>query len=235
MIVAFDLDDTLYPEKDFVKSGFRAVARVLHERFEIDEDEALAVMWTSLERDGRGRQFDEVVAFFGLSGRQSVQQLLRTYRHHRPAISLPRESRAVLQKLKSRPLYVVTDGHKIVQQNKIDALGLAAWLRHAYITHRYGIANRKPSVRVFELMLRRERCGPEELVYVGDDPSKDFLGLRPLGVRTIRVRTGRHAETAAPASDDAEYTISSLAGVPDLVTSMEQGSDPAPGPVARQR
>ena len=89
MIVAFDLDDTLYPEEDFVKSGFRAVARVLNRRFQIDEEEALAVMWTSLQRNGRGRQFDEVVAFFDLSGRQSVKDLIRTYRHHKPSISLP--------------------------------------------------------------------------------------------------------------------------------------------------
>jgi putative hydrolase of the HAD superfamily len=222
VIVAFDLDDTLYPEEDFVKSGFRAVARVLHQRFQIDEDEAVAVMWTSLERNGRGRQFDEVVAFFDLSGRQSVKELVRTYRHHIPSISLPRESTAVLEQLKSRPLYVVTDGHKIVQQNKIDALGLAPWLRHAYLTHRYGIENRKPSVHVFELMIRRECCRPEDLVYVGDDPSKDFRGLRPLGVRTIRVRTGRHSEVVVPASQDAEYTMSSLAGIPDAVLRMEE-------------
>ncbi len=222
MIVAFDLDDTLYPEEDFVKSGFHAVARMLHQRFQIDEDEALTVMWTSLERNGRGRQFDDVVAFFDLSRRQSVKELVKTYRHHVPSISLPRESKAVLEQLKSRPLYVVTDGHKIVQQNKIDALGLDPWLRHAYLTHRYGIENRKPSVHVFELMIRREHCRAEDIVYVGDDPSKDFRGLKPLGVRTVRVLTGRHAAVVVPANADAEHTLPSLAGVPDLVIGMEQ-------------
>ena len=32
-LIAFDLDDTLYPELSFVQSGFRAVARVVEERF----------------------------------------------------------------------------------------------------------------------------------------------------------------------------------------------------------
>ena len=44
-------------------------------------------------------------------------------------------------------------------------------------------------------------------MYVGDDPSKDFRGLRPLGVRTVRVLTGRHAALAVPSDADAEFTL----------------------------
>jgi putative hydrolase of the HAD superfamily len=221
VIVAFDLDDTLYPEETFVRSGFRAVAAALHERWGVDEQEAFDTMWTSLRERGRGTQFDDVVAAFGLARRQSVAELVRVYRHHQPQISLPRESAAVLEALRPRPLYVVTDGHKIVQQAKIDALGIAPYLRHAYVTHRYGIGNRKPSTYVFELMMRRERCGPADLVYVGDDPNKDFRNLRPLGVHTIRVTTGRLAEAVVPAAEDAEWTVASIAAVPAIVAELE--------------
>jgi putative hydrolase of the HAD superfamily len=127
----------------------------------------------------------------------------------------------VLEALAPRPLYVVTDGHKVVQKAKIDALGVAPYLRHAYITHRYGIKNRKPSTHVFELMMRRERCGPGELVYVGDDPSKDFVNLRPLGVHTVRVTTGRLAAMVVPGAQDAERTVSHLGAVPAVVGELE--------------
>jgi putative hydrolase of the HAD superfamily len=150
-----------------------------------------------------------------------VRELVRVYRHHRPAIAVPEESRLVLERLAPRPLYVVTDGHKVVQQNKLDALGLKPFLRHAYVTHRYGVAHRKPSVRVFELMMRRERCAAADVVYVGDDPSKDFRNLRPLGVHTIRVRTGRHAGVVVPPEEDAERTVASLAAVPAIVSELE--------------
>ncbi|MGI8944837.1 MAG: HAD family hydrolase [Thermoleophilaceae bacterium] len=223
MIVAFDLDDTLYPEETFVRSGFEAVAHALERRWGVDQGEAFELMWDSLERDGRGRQFDAVVERLGLAGRQPVAELVRTYRHHRPSISLPPRSRAVLQALAPRPLYVVTDGHKVVQQRKIDALGIAPLLRHAYITHRYGIRHRKPSPRVFELMLRRERCAAREVVYVGDDPSKDFRSLRPLGIRTIRLLTGRHAGVTVPAAEDAELTLPGIDGVPAAVAEIEAG------------
>jgi putative hydrolase of the HAD superfamily len=221
VIVAFDLDDTLYPEETFVRSGFRAVARALSERWAVSEQEAFELMWGSLERSGRGHQFDDVVDALGLRGRQSVRELVAVYRRHRPDIVLPAESQAVLEALLPRPLYVVTDGHKVVQQNKLEALGLAPYLRHAYITHRYGIHNRKPSARVFELMMRRERCEPGDIVYVGDDPSKDFVGIRPLGVHTVRVRTGRHGTAVVDPEQDAERAVATLAGVPSVIAELE--------------
>lgn len=219
MIVALDLDDTLYPEETFVKSGFRAVAHALSERWDVDEDEAFDVMWRSLQERGRGSQFDDVVSHFGI--RQSVAELVRVYRHHRPAISLPEESRRALEALRPRPLYVVTDGHKVVQQNKLDALGIGPLLRHAYVTHRYGIAHRKPSTRVFELMLRREGGTPSDLVYVGDDPAKDFRGIRPMGIHTIRVLTGRHSVVEVAAEHDADLTVAGMAEVPAAVEELE--------------
>lgn len=221
MIVVFDLDDTLYPEEAFVASGFRAVAEALSERFGIRREDSLAIMWRSLEERGRGRQFDDVVEGLGLAGRQSVAELVRIYRHHSPSIELPHESRAVLEALAPRPLYLVTDGHKVVQQNKIDALGVDSYVRHAYLTHRYAIRYRKPSVHVFELLRRRERCAAEDVVYIGDDPSKDFRGLRPLGYHTLRVLTGRHASAVVPAVDDAERTLDGLSEVPAAVRDLE--------------
>jgi putative hydrolase of the HAD superfamily len=221
VIVALDLDDTLYPEESFVRSGFQAVARRLHERWGVAVEEAFEVMWRSLESRGRGTQLDDVVEHFGLDGRQSVRELLKVYRHHPPSISLPPESRAALEALQPRHLYVVTDGHKVVQQSKIDALGLPPFVEHAYLTHRYGIRNRKPSPYVFELLMRRERCAAGNLVYVGDDPSKDFRGIRPLGVRTIRVATGRHSGVVVPAAKDAERTVASIADVPAVVQELE--------------
>lgn len=221
MIVALDLDDTLYPEEAFVHSGFRAVARALHERWGADEKETVETMLRSLERTGRGSQFDAAVAHLGLNGRQSVAELVRVYRHHTPSIELPEESRRALEELASRPLYLVTDGHKVVQQAKIDALGIRPFIRHAYLTHRYGIANRKPSPRVFELIMRRERCEPGELVYVGDDPAKDFRGIRPLGIHTLRVLTGRHAVVEVPEAQDAERAVKTIADVPAVVAELE--------------
>ena len=90
MIVAFDLDDTLYDERTYVASGFRAVADALADRWGVDAGEAVAVMDRSLETYGRGRQFDDAVRHFDLGGRQSIRPLVDVYRRlQQPVSSFP--------------------------------------------------------------------------------------------------------------------------------------------------
>lgn len=220
MIVAVDLDDTLYDERTFVESGFRAVASHLERTRGLPAAESFAVLCSSLDSAPRGRQIDDLLAHWGLRGKQLVWELVHVYRHHRPSLSLPDDSRAALDVLQraGHRLYLVTDGHKVVQANKVAALGVSRYFEHCYLTNRYGVAHNKPSPRVFELMLQREGAAPSQLVYVGDDPAKDFVGVRRLGGHTIRVRTGRHAAvTAASAEFDADVEVGSFAEVPAAV------------------
>jgi putative hydrolase of the HAD superfamily len=220
MIVAVDLDDTLYDERTFVESGFRAVASHLEQTRGLPAAESFAVLCSSLDSAPRGRQIDDLLAHWGLQGKRLVSALVHVYRHHPPSLALPEESRAALDALRQagHRLYLVTDGHKVVQANKVAALGVARYFEHCYLTNRYGTAHNKPSPRVFELMLRREGAEPSQLVYVGDDPAKDFVGVRRLGGRTIRVRTGRHSAVAArDAGHEADLEVASFAQVPAAV------------------
>ena len=60
-LVAFDLDDTLYPEREFVHSGFTAVAQYLDD-LGIIEAESFFTTATSLFTTGaRGNIFDLVL------------------------------------------------------------------------------------------------------------------------------------------------------------------------------
>lgn len=205
MIPIFDLDDTLYDEASYVRSGFGAVARWGEERFGQDAAESLAEMEALLAGNGRGRVFDD-----WLRGRASVHEAVKVYRHHEPEISLLPSAHGVLDRLAGQPLYLVTDGHKVVQAKKVAALGIADRFRHCYLTNRYGRASAKPSLRCFELICRREKSEWEGLVYIGDNPAKDFVSLNRAGAHTVRVLTGRHAEDPAPAGYEARHRITSL-------------------------
>jgi putative hydrolase of the HAD superfamily len=220
VILSFDLDDTLYPEITYVHSGFRAVAAWMAAELGVPEGEAYRVMAQSLEEDGRGEQFDLVLRRFDQWSKARVARLVSVYRTHRPRIELPEESRLVLEAVAGRPLYLVTDGNQTAQQAKVDALGVARYFRHCYLTNRYGPNGAKPSTKVFELMLRRERASGEELIYVGDNPAKDFVGVRSMGGRTIRVLTGGHAAAVAAPGHDADITVSRLAEVPAALASL---------------
>ncbi|HEX2953991.1 MAG TPA: HAD family hydrolase, partial [Bacillota bacterium] len=65
MVLVFDLDDTLYEELTFVKSGFRAVAGFLQERYGIPAQPSLELMLQKLE-GGRGRIFDDLLLHHGI-------------------------------------------------------------------------------------------------------------------------------------------------------------------------
>lgn len=220
MILIFDLDDTLYPERQFVESGFRAVAQFGLDKLGWDADWSFAFMMTQLEQSGRGAIFNRWLASRGMDSRRLVADCIRVYRHHKPNIALDTRAEAVLDRFRDWPLYLVTDGHKIVQANKVRALGIVGRFRKIYITHRYGIAHAKPSTLCFERIRARERCDWSDMMYVGDNPAKDFVGLKPLGVHTVRILGGEHKDRKAAEHEEAEYRIRDIGQLVDIVEQL---------------
>ncbi|MDJ1018242.1 MAG: HAD family hydrolase [Paracoccaceae bacterium] len=218
MILIFDLDDTLYDETSFVDSGLAAVARHGEENWGWDAEASLESLRVILLRDGRGRVFDRWLESHGSSSRARVAECVKVYRHHRPTLALFPEARQMLDMYAPTcPLYLVTDGHKIVQRNKVDALDLWSVFRRVFITHRFGLSAAKPATLCFERIRDAEGCDWPDMVYVGDNPAKDFVGLNPLGARTVRVLTGMHAGSKALPGHDAQYTIQRLDELPDVL------------------
>lgn len=215
MVLIFDLDDTLYSEIQFVKSGFLAVANELNTLFNFSVLESYSFMLKVLEEKGRGCVFNDLLKFHGKYSKSNVNHCIKVYRHHNPNINLNPEVHSVLSFF-SGDKYVVTDGHKIVQENKVKALKISSYFKHIYITHRYGIINSKPSVYCFDLIRKRENCDWANMCYIGDNPNKDFVNLKPLGVRTIRIRTGIYDSHKIPKNQEAEFIISNIKELKNL-------------------
>lgn len=217
LILAFDLDDTLYDERSYVESGLRAVAGYGRDRFGWDAGRSFAEMIEILDAEGRGRVFDRWLAGHGRTGKGLVGECVRAYRHHRPQLALSPDAAALLPRLRHYPLYLVTDGHKIVQQRKIEALGIAPLFRRVFITHRYGIRHAKPSLHCFERIRGLERAEWRDIVYVGDNPAKDFVALNAAGAQTVRLLAGVHGDVRAAAGHDAQHRIRTLAALPEVL------------------
>lgn len=218
MILIFDLDDTLYNERTYVDSGLMAVAQYGETCFGWDSQASFQFMQEVLKRDGRGQIFNKWLVTHGRENKQLVMDCIRTYRHHTPALSLSPEAAVLLPRFAEEyPLYLVTDGHKIVQQKKVEALGIAPLFRRVMITHRFGIRNAKPSIHCFDVIRRNEQCEWKNMVHVADNPAKDFVNLKPLGVYTIRVRTGMHRKVVAKPGYDANTSIENLEVLPEVL------------------
>lgn len=223
MILIFDLDDTLYDEMSYVVSGLRAVARFGEDSFGWDPQQSLTFMQAHLLQHGRGKIFDEWLRAHGRYSKTRVAICVRTYRHHRPKIRLFPQADSILKQYISKyPMYLVTDGHKVVQQKKIEALKIKLIFKRIFITHRFGIRHAKPSLYCFDIIRRVECCEWSEMVYVGDNPAKDFVGLNRVGAMTVRVSTGSHASVLALPGYDASATIPDLTYLPSLLASNSQ-------------
>jgi putative hydrolase of the HAD superfamily len=215
-VVVFDLDDTLYLERDFVRSGFAAVDAWLGAHHGVNEFQAHA--WELFLAGRRGDVFDQTLPMIGVEPRpELIRRLIEVYREHTPQIRLEPAAPDLLAALDGRcRLALLTDGYHDTQRRKIAALGLDAWCDPVVCTDRWGRAHWKPSPRGFLHIQEALEAAPERCIYVADNPAKDFRAPKALGWRTLRVRhpQGEHARgDAASPRDQADRTVAGLAEV----------------------
>ena len=179
--VIFDLDDTLYSEKQYVRSGYQAVAKLLG-------DEALSDrLWTYFE-NGKPA-IDELLNELGCMGRKD--ECLEAYREQIPEITLYDGVADMILGLKSKGIKVgiITDGRVSGQKRKIQALGLDRLIDDIIITDELGgMQFRKPCDIAFRIMQHRWGIPFEQMVYVGDNAEKDFQAPKQLGMRSVFFR-----------------------------------------------
>ncbi|MEV5542187.1 HAD family hydrolase [Saccharopolyspora shandongensis] len=202
--VVFDIDDTLYLERDYVRSGFAAIER-LHGLGGFAE-----AAWQLFLDGVRGDTIDRALRVIGPDPDPAlVRQLVSTYREHRPDIRLLPDALGWLEHHHAGTrLACVTDGALSSQRAKASALGLANWCPTIVMTAALGAEYGKPHVRAFQEVARVTSLPPQRYVYVADNPRKDFDGPHQLGWATIRIRRrgGLHAELATPSFVDHEVT-----------------------------
>lgn len=176
--VIFDLDDTLYSEKQYVKSGYKAVAKLLG-------DESLTNrLWEYFE-NGKPA-IDELLNELGCSDKKD--ECLEAYREQMPEITLYDGVVDLILELKNKGIKagIITDGRVSGQKKKLQALGLDKMVDDIIITDELGgVQFRKPCDIAFRIMQHRWGIPFEQLVYVGDNAEKDFQAPKQLGMRTL--------------------------------------------------
>jgi putative hydrolase of the HAD superfamily len=221
-LVAFDLDDTLYPEREFVHSGFTAVAQHLDELGVIDAESFFTTATSLFVAGARGNIFDLALERLAIAFPASrVGELVRVYREHQPQIRPFADSPKLLQSLKAKGvvLALISDGPWHTQQNKLRALGLEAYFDHLVFTGAHGEDWGKPSPRAFLEVMGGSGVPAAACVYVADNPGKDFVGPNRLGWYTIRVREtiGLYGDTSPPPGGEPQATVNSFTALWDLL------------------
>jgi putative hydrolase of the HAD superfamily len=230
--LVFDLDDTLYPEREFVLGGMTAAGRWLQRERGI---RGFAAVARSLFRDGvRGTIFDETLRRLCLDDASVlVPQLVAVYRAHRPKLTMHPDARWAIGRFRRRfKLGLITDGYARTQRNKVASLGLEADFDALVFTDDLGREHWKPSPRPFRQMMHALGCAGPDCIYVGDNPAKDFLAPNRLGwltVQIIRPDGEYHGAStdALPQGHRPRHVIRSLRELAWVLPSFGKSDQPA--------
>ena len=182
-----DMDDTLFEERQYVLSGFRAIANHVA-RWGIRSDEAWLFLQQHFETSGREKIFDHLIQhFLGTVRPELIEELVWAYRDHYPQIHLYPDAAETLKALRSRGrVIIVTDGLTYVQERKFAALELDRLVDRVVFCDAMGFPKPDPSS-----LRGRVEQGVRNALLIGDRPDHDLALAAALGIDSVRVRTGR--------------------------------------------
>lgn len=138
-VIVFDLDDTLYKEIDFLKSGYMYISKFLSEKYGIGNMYSFMLEMYKQKLN----VFAELIEQNNLP--LEVSDLVNMYRAHIPNICLAKDTKELLHRLReSCILGIITDGRSQTQWNKFDALGLGDYFlrENVVISEEFGLRSR---------------------------------------------------------------------------------------------
>jgi len=220
--VVFDLDDTLYDEIDYCKSGFSAVSEYLSDSQPgVASEQIFEAFWRQFNTGNRAKVFNTALEELQIPyDERFIRELVRIYREHLPKITLPGDSEQILQILSAQySLALLTDGFLPGQKLKVQALKIEKFFKCIVYTEELGRQHWKPSPVGFEKILTTLKKKAENVVYIADNEKKDFIGPNKLGLKTIQLLRNKRIHTAT--SDDeiarANIRISDICEIPAIL------------------
>lgn len=179
--IIFDMDDTLYGEKEYVRSGYKCVSECVPN---IDKAEEKLLHFFVNGKNA----IDELLMTEGIYTDELKTACIKAYRYQVPDIHLYPGVKEMLISLKQQGynIGIITDGRVEGQEAKIKALQLDKLVDKIIITDSLGsIEFRKPCTKSYILMSEYFNTNYSDMIYVGDNPKKDFIACEKLGIRAV--------------------------------------------------
>ncbi|MGZ7119993.1 MAG: HAD family hydrolase [Methanobacterium sp.] len=216
--IIFDLDDTLYPEQQFVISGFSHVSNYLSKRYDFEQGFIFDILINDFKNGIRKKNFNILLKKLDLED-ELLEEIIICYREHQPSLSLYSDAKNSLNTLINKfKLGMITDGYYDTQQKKIEALQIEEYFDIIIINDiSKGISKMKkePFVKALDNL----GVEPEETIYIGDNPQKDFIKSNELGIITVRIKreNSEYCKIIADGDYEADYIISNLLELNEII------------------
>lgn len=217
--VIFDLDNTLYDEKQFVRSGFKEVSNYMAKKYGINEERLYELLLNIFSKRGRKKVFDTALKKLNLYKKESLLEMVEVYRNHSPNIAVSKEVPEVLPKLRKKcRIGLITGGIKKVQESKVKALDIEDLFDVVTYAIEYGGKN---DIQAFLATLEKLRANPSESIYIDDNPLKGFVIAKKLGIHTVRILRGEHRNLKVDKQHEPEFEIKNLRQLFNVIPSLQ--------------
>ena len=221
--VVFDLDDTLISENEYIKSGYKAVAQFLRDMYGWDERMTARQLYDLYLEDPK-YVFNRLLEAHDIRYKDNeISELVGVYREHTPDVHFYPDVKPTLYALKDKGLKLglLSDGYAVTQRKKLTVLGVNGkkLFDKILITDELGREYWKPDPRPFIMMKEAFLADWTDMVYVGDNPEKDFFIGRDFSIMTVRIMREGSVYANAPYREGYRETarINSLNDLLNLI------------------
>lgn len=226
--VIFDLDDTLVSENQYQKSARKAVLNHLASKTGLSND-VLSHESDIASRVPRQYYFQTLLPRLGLNAdADAVAELVRIHREHVPSITWYSDVLASFDQLRAAgaKLGIITDGYAATQRQKICAVQADDYVDAIVVSDELGREYWKPHPKTFLLIADMLKVNIRELMYVGDNPEKDFFISSTLPISTVRVNRedslkGHHDYMGGIQEN---YTVSTMSEIVALFNQLKDSA-----------
>jgi putative hydrolase of the HAD superfamily len=194
-----DLDDTLYPQADYLAGAAAAVATAAGQ-LALDTGAVARALTAELAAGSdRPGTIDRALSAVGVPAAELprlVPPLVDAFTRYAPdrLSCYPGAEEALVRLARTAPVACLTDGNPGIQEAKLAATGLRRLFDAVVVTDRVaGRGGRKPHPAGLLAVAERLGVAADRLLVIGDRPSKDVAVAAAVGARAIRVRQGEHA------------------------------------------
>jgi FMN phosphatase YigB (HAD superfamily) len=222
--VVVDLDDTLYPQAEYLASAAVAVGSAAGHAG-LDGAAVHEALTAELAAGSdTGGTIDRALLAVGVPRAELsryVPALVAAFTGHTPPqlTPYPGVPDALRALAAAAPLACLTDGNPVIQRAKLAATGLDPLLPVVVVTDSLGgRAVRKPHPAGLLAVAAALEVPPDRLLVIGDRPGKDVAVAAAVGARAIRVRQGEYA--SAPDEPRAWAVADCFPAAADLALSV---------------
>lgn len=224
--IIFDIDDTLFDQLEWLEGAFSKVGELVEDRFGVSKKiVGKKLRRLTVERgSASGNLFNLALEELGIQETPALieEAIVAFYSYHPKKLTLYPGVKETLSKLKACgfKLGVISEGREKMQIQKLKALGIHHFFDATLIVKLHRGEPRGTSS--YTKILKVLKSEPNECIYVGDNPYKDFVNAKKLSIHTIRVFTGEYREKKVDKNLDADFSVNNIREILEVVEKLQR-------------